>query len=230
MGQPLLVLLFLLLLFSCTQEKGKEVYKGFSALNPDVSKAFLSNQITENDSLNYFTFPYLYLGGGVAIGDINNDGLSGIYFTGNQVPNRLYLNKGDFTFEEVTKDLGFQEKTGWWYSLDAHDLDSDGDTDYIAGNLGLNYTYKAPESSPFEVYANDFDANSSLDIVLSYEKKGKLRPVRGRECSSEQVPALASRFETFEAIAQADLQELYGPGMLASSLHLQANTFASYCG
>ncbi|MEM6628823.1 MAG: VCBS repeat-containing protein [Bacteroidota bacterium] len=159
--------------------------------------------------------------------DFDQDGKLDLILAGEWMPIRFFKNMGTH-FEEKTQDLGSNEKTGWWYSLQAADLDQDGDMDFLAGNLGLNYKYQASTKAPFQLFANDFDENSRLDIVLSYDKKGKLLPVRGRECSSEQVPALATRFKTFEAFAQADLEELYGTNMLDASLHLEANTFASY--
>lgn len=158
--------------------------------------------------------------------DFDLDGKLDLILTGEWMPIRFFKNKGD-AFQEVTEQLGFEGSTGWWYSLKGVDLDQDGDTDYLAGNLGLNYKYKASPSSPFEIFANDFDENSTTDIVLSYHKKGELLPLRGRECSSGQVPAIAVRFETYEAFAEADLPTLYGESMLESALHLQAKTFAS---
>lgn len=157
--------------------------------------------------------------------DFNGDEKLDLIIAGEWMPIRYFQNKGSF-FEEVSLP-GLKNSEAWWYSLKALDVDQDGDLDFVAGNLGLNYKYRATPESPFELYANDFDENGSLDIVLSYRKKGEQLPVRGRECSSEQVPALASRFETYQAFANADLPELYGEHMLDQALHLQAKNFAS---
>src|SRR6476619_383108 len=62
------------------------------------------NRIIENDSVNPIDLEFLYNGGGVAVGDFNNDGLQDLYFTGNMVPNKLYLNKGDLKFQDVTNE------------------------------------------------------------------------------------------------------------------------------
>ena len=156
--------------------------------------------------------------------DFDADGILDLIITGEWMPIRFFKNKG-VKFEEVTEELGFKENKGWLYGLQKVDLDADGDMDYLAGNLGLNYKYKASEKAPFEVYANDFDENGSMDIVLSYEKQGIKLPLRGRECSSQQVPIIKQRFKTFEAFANADLNEIYGEKMLNSSLHYQARTF-----
>ncbi len=157
--------------------------------------------------------------------DFNGDQRPDLIIAGEWMPIRYFQNKGTF-FEEVSLN-GLKNSEAWWYSLEALDVDQDGDLDFIAGNLGLNYKYRASDKSPFELYANDFDENGSLDIVLSYQKKGELLPVRGRECSSQQVPALATRFETYQAFANADLPELYGEHMLENALHLEAKDFSS---
>ncbi len=158
--------------------------------------------------------------------DFNNDGKIDLIVTGEWMPIRFFKNTGN-KFKEVTQDLGLENDTGWWYSLQKVDYDNDGDMDYVAGNLGLNYKYKAKKEAPFEVYANDFDENGSMDIVLSYQKKGVLLPLRGRECSSQQVPAIKHRFETFELFADATLADIYGQSMLDKSLHYKATTFAN---
>lgn len=159
--------------------------------------------------------------------DFNNDGMIDLIIAGEWMPLRFFKNTGE-GFEDVTEQLGFNQSKGWWYGLEKVDFDGDGDMDYIAGNLGLNYKYRTSKETPFQVYANDFDENGTLDIVLSYEKKGVQLPLRGRECSSQQVPAIKQRFETFESFADADLNDIYGKSMLDESLHYTADTFQHY--
>ena len=105
-------------------------------------------------------------------------------------------------------------------------MDNDGDEDYIVGNLGLNYKYKASIHEPFEVYSSDFDNNGSLDIVLSYYEHGEAFPVRGKDCSTQQIPDIGNKFGTYEKFGDSNLGEVYGES-LKDALNLQAKTFAS---
>ncbi len=157
-------------------------------------------------------------------GNLNNDNDKELIVTGEWMGFEIYnFKQGQFV--NVTSKFGLTDLTGWWRSMVLSDIDNDGDQDIIAGNLGLNYKYKASKDSPFSIYANDFDQNGRSDIVLSYEKEGKKLPLRGRQCSSEQVPILAKRFETFEAFADASLEDIYGKDMLNQSTQYQATTF-----
>src|SRR5580765_553643 len=74
----------------------------FRAISPKHSGIHFANTIVENDSVNPIDLTNIYNGGGIGVGDFNNDGLEDLYFTGNQVSNRLYINKGNFKFEDVT--------------------------------------------------------------------------------------------------------------------------------
>ncbi|MEM8888811.1 MAG: VCBS repeat-containing protein [Bacteroidota bacterium] len=159
--------------------------------------------------------------------DVDLDGKLDLILAGEWMPIRFFKNQGDH-FEEVGESSGLGESSGWWYDLQKADLDGDGDMDYFAGNLGLNYKYKSSKEKPFEIYANDFDENGSTDIVLSHHKSGQQVPLRGRECSSQQVPAIAQRFKTFDLFADASLADIYGQGMLDQSLHYQIHTFAHH--
>jgi hypothetical protein len=155
---------------------------------------------------------------------LDNDGNAELIITGEWMGIEIYnYNRGSFV--RVSEKFELENLTGWWRSLEVLDVDNDGDKDIVAGNLGLNYKYKSSEEHPFFIYANDFDDNGSTDIVLSYEKKGKMLPLRGRQCSSEQVPDIAKRFETFESFAEASLGQIYGDHMLKEALHYEANTF-----
>lgn len=159
--------------------------------------------------------------------DLNGDDWSDLVVTGEWMPLRLFMND-EGTFEERTEPFGLVAKTGWWYGLSAFDVDNDGDQDLIAGNLGLNYKYRASSENPFEVFAADFDKNGQTDIVLGQHKEGKLLPVRGRDCSMEQIPAIQKIFPTYREFASADIYDVYGKSELEKALHLSATTFAHY--
>src|SRR5688500_4437956 len=92
----------------CKQEK-KTL---FTRVEPSTSGVQFNNTIIEDDTFNMVDFYYVYNGAGVAIGDINNDHLPDLFFTGNQVGDKLYLNKGDLKFEDITAQAGIQKK-GW---------------------------------------------------------------------------------------------------------------------
>jgi len=159
--------------------------------------------------------------------DFDNDGWVDLIIAGEWTPIRFFRNN-EGTFIEVTETLGLDKHTGWWNGLTKIDIDFDGDMDYLIGNLGLNYKYHADKESPFEIYANDFDENGKNDIVLGYKKDNIKIPLRGRQCSSEQVAAIKKRFTSYESFASASLSDIYGQSMLDNSLHYMANTFSNY--
>jgi hypothetical protein len=155
--------------------------------------------------------------------DYDQDGDLDFIMVGEWMPITFFKNE-EGTF---TKDKILTNSTGWWYSIEVADLDNDGDDDYLIGNLGLNYKYKASTEEPFEVHYDDFDDNGSKDIVLSYYNFGEQYPLRGRSCSSEQVPMLKEQFPTYNIFASSDLESVYGPEKLEQALHYSAQTFAS---
>lgn len=158
--------------------------------------------------------------------DFDQDGLQDLVVVGEWMPITFLKNRNGI-FEDNTEAYGLEKTTGWWYSIAADDFDQDGDMDLVAGNLGLNYKYQASTDESFDVYANDYDKNGKMDIVLGYYYDGVQYPLRGRQCSSEQIPAIKLKFEDYNSFAQATLEEVYSEGDLESSLHYQAYTFAS---
>lgn len=159
--------------------------------------------------------------------DFDEDGKTDLVLTGEWMPITFIQNTGD-RFVNVTNSQDLPDTVGWWYSLAAADMDNDGDLDLMAGNLGLNYKYKAAENTPFEVHYSDFDQNGSKDIVLSYYNFGEQFPLRGRSCSSEQIPMISKRFDSYDVFASAKLTEVYGEDNLQQAgLHYSAKTFAS---
>ena len=99
----------------------------FERLSRRQTGISFENTLKEEPLFNSINYLYFYDGGGVAVGDINNDGLSDIYFTGNMVANRLYVNKGDFRFEDITETAGVGGGTeGWSTGATMADVNGDG--------------------------------------------------------------------------------------------------------
>ncbi|MEM6718078.1 MAG: VCBS repeat-containing protein [Bacteroidota bacterium] len=159
--------------------------------------------------------------------DYDKDGWTDLAITGEWMDVRIFKNDKGKKFTEVTKKLGLQNTLGWWFSLKADDIDNDGDIDLVAGNLGENYKYKASENETFDVFLNDFDGNRTNDIVLSYYNEGKQYPVRGRECSSQQMPSIKKKFKNYDEFSQATLLDVYDQEKLESSIHYKVSSFKS---
>lgn len=117
--------IFLVLFFiSCKNDKGR-----FIKLSIDKTNINFSNRISESDSINIFDFANIYNGGGIGIGDFNNDGLQDIYFTGNMVANKLYLNEGEMQFKDVTEQSKTEGKGIWSRGVAVVDINNDGKMD-----------------------------------------------------------------------------------------------------
>ncbi|MCK0148250.1 VCBS repeat-containing protein [Arenibacter sp. F26102] len=158
--------------------------------------------------------------------DFDNDGWTDLILVGEWMPiTILKNNQGEF--ENLTKKLNLEDTTGWWFSIEPADFDKDGDMDFFVGNLGLNYKYKANPTETFDIYYNDFDKNNSRDIVLSYFNKGEKYPLRGRECSSQQMPGIKRKFKDYASFSTATLEDVYSKQQLEESLHYQVKSFAS---
>lgn len=152
--------------------------------------------------------------------DFDADGLIDLVIVGEWMPVSLFRNNNG-RFENITETAGMDYSTGLWFSITAADFDADGDVDFVAGNLGKNTKYKASKEAPFEVYCTDFDNNGTFDIVLGKYEKGVCYPVRGRECSSQQMPFIKNKFPTFNEFAKADIETVYGEASLEKALSYQ---------
>jgi hypothetical protein len=107
-----------------------------------------------------------------------------------------------------TSQFGLDKTNGWWNVITVNDIDNDGDNDLIAGNLGLNIKYKASQDEPFKLYVDDFDNNGTNDVYLGYYQDGKCFPVRGRQCSSQQMPFISEKFETYNDFGTATVEQI----------------------
>ena len=157
--------------------------------------------------------------------DYDNDGLDDLIVVGEWTAIQIFKNNGG-SFSKLDQ-TSLDDQLGWWFSVETADMDGDGDEDIIAGNLGLNYKYKATADEPFEVYYYDFDENGKKDVVLTYYNFGIQYPLRGRQCSSEQVPVIKDKFVNYDLFASADVVKVYGESNLENALHFEATNFAS---
>ncbi|MCL6273907.1 FG-GAP-like repeat-containing protein [Muricauda sp. 2012CJ35-5] len=155
--------------------------------NPSPSETGIQfeNLLSESENLSILDYLYFYNGGGVAIGDINNDGLPDIYFTGNQVKNKLYLNKGNLKFEDITESAGVEGQSSWNTGTVMADVNGDGFLDIYAcavvginGFDGYNELFINNGDNTFTesaaAYGLDFDSYSSNAAFFDYDLDGDL--------------------------------------------------------
>ena len=129
--------------------------------------------------------------------------------------------------EDISSEFGVDKSEGWWHKVIADDLDGDGDQDLILGNIGENYKFRASPEKPFQVFAKDFDNNGTNDVFLArYYKEDLLVPIRGKECTSQQMPVIAEKFPTYLSFAQSDLPKILGKD-IENAMHYKAHTFSS---
>ena len=158
--------------------------------------------------------------------DFDGDGRLDLVTAGEWMPIEFHRNDGT-QLRNVTRSTGLPPLRGWWYSLAAADFDNDGDQDLVAGNLGLNTSYTTTKESPLGVYANNFTANQTTDIVLTQKIGGVEYPVSGMAQLGREVYTTAVKFPTHGSFARATIPQLFAASRLEESLHYEVDTFAS---
>src|SRR5689334_22837032 len=156
----------------------------FELLTPNTTGVTFVNRLPEDSSFNFISYLYYYNGGGVAVGDVNNDGLPDLYFTSNIGPNRLYLNKGDYRFEDITARAGVADSIGWKTGVTMADVNGDGYVDiYVSGvdyltMHGRNVLYINNGDGTFtdrtSEYGLDHAGYSTQALFFDYDGDGDL--------------------------------------------------------
>ncbi|SIS67070.1 Repeat domain-containing protein [Zobellia uliginosa] len=118
--KKILFILIVVVLSSCNEQE-----KEMELISPSDSGITFVNAIDETKELNYFSFPYIYIGGGVGVGDFDNDGFNDVFFAGNLVSSKIYRNKGEFEFEDLSADSGI-EGDYWANGVSVIDINQDG--------------------------------------------------------------------------------------------------------
>ena len=183
-------MLLTVVFYSCNTDKNNnlstiETETLFTLLDAKETGIDFLNKVKNQKNFNIFKYRNFYNGGGVAIGDINNDGLADIYLTGNMVANKLYLNKGNLTFEDISVSAGIEGNKPWSTGVVMVDINQDGLLDIYVSNAGnlkgnnhdndlyinngdLTFTEKA---SDFNLAKTGFSTHASF---FDYDKDGDL--------------------------------------------------------
>ncbi len=190
---PLVIVL--ILCFQCSTKKEKESTTLFNLVENNKTNVHFKNTVKENLYFNFLNYAYIYNGGGVAVGDINNDGLEDVYFTSNQESNRLYLNQGKLEFKDITVKAKVSDEIGWTTGVTMIDINNDGWLDIYVCKSGSLKSHQNRKNKLFinqkdntfkenaagygldhfgfstQVYFFDFDNDEDLDMYLVNHRK-----------------------------------------------------------
>lgn len=178
----LIFLLFSLFLTQCKEKSSPHLFSSISASKTGVD---FDNHLTEDKNFNIIEYLYFYNGGGVACGDINNDGLVDIYFSSNQNSNKLYLNKGNFKFEDITEKSGTKGIGNWKTGVTMADINGDGYLDIYVCGVGNYKNFNSQNqllinngdltfSDRTEEYGLQFKGFSTQTIFFDFDLDGDL--------------------------------------------------------
>jgi enediyne biosynthesis protein E4 len=160
--------------------------------------------------------------------DINKDGWQDLVVVGPFMPISIFENHRGRLVNE-TRAYGLADTQGWWCRLAAADIDHDGDTDLVVGNIGLNTQYKASAMQPLTITYADFDGDGIIDPILCYYNGGKSYPVATRDELLHQIPSLQKKLSRYADYADDQLTDLFSPGQLAEARTVTIKTMQSVC-
>ncbi len=158
--------------------------------------------------------------------DYDNDGWMDLMVAGEFMPITFYHNDNG-KLVNATDDSGLDHTSGWWNSLVAGDFDNDGDTDYVAGNQGLNSHFRATDKEPLCIHASDFNKDGRLDPVMSYYVEGKRYVGHSRDNLIDQINSIRARFRTYTDYANVTFEESFLPEELKEAFVVCSERFES---
>ena len=164
---------------------------------------------------------------GAVFSDYDGDNDADLVIVGEWMPITIFNNAMGKFHKISNSNNGLEFSSGWWWTIVADDFDHDGDTDFIAGNMGYNYKFEAGKDSPLEIFADDLDDNKSIDIAMGYHQNGNLFPVNSRAKIVLQNPELKQKIPDNTTFATSTLYDIYGKESLNSTQHNTIYTLAT---
>ncbi len=159
--------------------------------------------------------------------DYDNDGWTDLLVTGEFMPITIFHNNQGKLVYTNPEETGLLNTNGWWNSLVGGDFDSDGDIDYLLGNLGLNSKYNASSETPVRIYAKDFDKDGKIDPVMSYFINGTEYLTHSRDEIISQINAMRARFRTYESYSDVTFKDAFLPEEIEGSYIVNSTMFES---
>jgi hypothetical protein len=148
--------------------------------------------------------------------DLNKDGWPDLVMVGCFMPVTILINKQGH-FSDQTAAYGLSRSQGWWTCLLPIDVDHDGDTDLVIGNLGTNTQFRATDQQPLQMYYGDFSGNGTFDPLLTYYIQGKSYPYASRDELLRQLPARQKKFGRYADYSDAQIEDVLSPQQLAAA-------------
>ncbi len=158
--------------------------------------------------------------------DYDNDGWIDLMVVGEFMPITLFHNENG-KLKYVHNPVGLKNTSGWWNSITGSDFDSDGDIDYIVGNLGLNNKYHVSKSKPLRIHAKDYELDGRIDPLMSYYNGDDNYLAHSRDEIISQINVMKSRFRNYESYATVNFEEAFLPSELADAYVVEAQNFSS---
>jgi hypothetical protein len=154
--------------------------------------------------------------------DYDKNGFVDLFIVGEWMSPTIFTNDGTH-LTKLESVSGLDSLNGWWNTIQSTDLDSDGDLDFILGNLGMNSKFKPTNDSPITLFVNDFDQNGSTEPIFSHLLKGEDYPMELRQDMVRQMSSLKKKFLYYKDYANKSMADIFDPKLLTSATTLKFN-------
>ncbi|TDW97420.1 VCBS repeat-containing protein [Dinghuibacter silviterrae] len=197
-------------------------------LFPEAPESFVLKNVSQKGNIKFEKIQTLTPGmvADACWIDLNKDGWEDLVVVGPFMPITVLENHNG-KLEDETKGYGLDTTRGWWCRLAAADLDHDGDTDLVVGNLGLNTQYKASKSEPLTITYADFDQDGVLDPIICFYNGGVSYPAVTRDELFDQMPSLQKKFGRYKDYADAQLVDMFSSAQLAGAKSVSLTMLSS---